>query len=185
MKVQAFERMTSLRLREEEVLSLVRVVIVSGKTGQVARDAAKVVAVGETWMKDVPTWETPNNNDTASGPTSREEIGAAVFPLALGKPGCWNRALSGSLLADLTLWMKRQGGHLIWTTPRLTWVHCHLYNLHEPRQCQQEHGIVLLMVLRPDTITAEEMAGVGVNDRLTRNGTDTETRKADKDTRFD
>jgi hypothetical protein len=61
----------------------------------------------------------------------------------------------------------------------------HLYNLREPRQHRQEHGVVLLMVLRLDTVTAEEMAGVGVNDGLTWNGIDTEMRKADKDTRFD
>jgi hypothetical protein len=61
----------------------------------------------------------------------------------------------------------------------------HLYNLCEPRQHQQEHSVVLLMVLRPDTVTAEEMAGVGVNDGLMWNGMDTEMRKADKDTRFD
>jgi hypothetical protein len=107
--------MMSLRPREEEVLSLVRVAMVLGKTGQVARDTAKVVAAGEVCIcvtvapfssplslllllltedntvldmdEDVPTWETPDNNGAASGPTSHEEIGTAVFPLASGKPG--------------------------------------------------------------------------------------------------
>ncbi|KAH9954160.1 hypothetical protein BC827DRAFT_1158879 [Russula dissimulans] len=172
-----FERTTSLRLREEEEDSLVRVAMVLGKTGQVARDAAKVVAVDE----DVPTWETPDNDHGYTRTVHH------MFSL-----GCQNRGLLGSLLADLTLWMKRKGGPLIWTTPWLMWAQCMDSAL---RHSSNVMGIISTTCMSyvsigrsmasPDAVTAEKMAGVGVDNRLTWNGMDTETRKADKETRFD